>query len=206
MLCKKTFKSLVSIGILLLASLFIASPFASAKSNTSEPLVSVVGHLALPGPPAVKMFMQEHKGQQYLLIEQASETGFTVVNVTKPDKAAIVKQLPLPNHGANGQLQLTKAGLLLNTVSESTSKAATESSAAPMQTLNLLDVSDPANPKIIQTFTGVTTMMVDEGHELVYIVNTEGLWILRCKQEQAESNVFGCPADGSLSTEPNCSY
>jgi hypothetical protein len=196
----------VGIALVLLTSFFLATmPSAVAKSRKSkpaEPIVAVVGHVALSGPPAVHMFVQEHGRQQYLLIEQASKEGFTIVDVTKPSQAVIVKQVAWPNQASNGKLQPVKAGLVLSSASENNSGAAAGSSST--ESLNLLDLRDPANPKTIQGFTGVTTVLLDENRSLLYVTNAEGLWILKYKQEEPASNPYGCPADG-ISTDPNCS-
>lgn len=194
----------VGIALVLLTSFSATVPSAVAKprkSKPAEPIVAVVGHLALTGPPAVQMFVQEHGRQQYLLIEQASKEGFTIVDVTKPSQAVIVKQVAWPNQASNGKLQMVKAGLVLSTASENNPGAAAGSST---ESLNLLDLRDPANPKTIQGFTGVTTVLLDENRSLMYITNAEGLWILKYKQEEPASNPYGCPADG-ISTDPNCS-
>jgi hypothetical protein len=197
-------RQFVGIALVLLTSFLATAPSAFAKSHKSkpaEPLVAVIGHLALTGPPAVQMFVEEHGRQQYLLIEQASKEGFTIVDVTKPSQAVIVKQVAWPNQASNGKLQLVKAGLVLSTASENNSGTAAGNST---QSLNLLDLRDPANPKTIQGFTGVTTVLLDENRSLMYITNGEGLWILKYKQEEPASNPYGCPADG-ISTDPNCS-
>jgi hypothetical protein len=197
-------RQFVGIALVLLTSFLATAPSAFAKSRKSkpaEPIVAVVGHVALTGPPAVQMFVQEHGRQQYLLIEQASKEGFTIIDVTKPSQAVIVKQVAWPNQASNGKLQLVKAGLVLSTASENNSGTAAGSST---ESLNLLDLRDPANPKTIQGFTGVTTVLLDESRSLMYITNAEGLWILQYKQEDPASNPYGCPADG-ISTDPNCS-
>jgi hypothetical protein len=193
---------LLACALVLLTPLSLAAPWAFAASKSVEPLIAVVGHLALPGPPAVQMFAQEHGRQQYLLIAQASKEGMTVVNVTNPGNAAIVKQVAWPTRTSNTTVQLMNAGLLLSTASENSGPGQENPST---QTLNLLDVRDPANPQIIQSFTGVSATLLDESRELMYVANGEGLWILKYKHEQAAANPFGCPSEGT-STDPNCSY
>ena len=50
------------------------------------------------------------------------------------------------------------------------------------RTVNILDFSDPTNPRAILSFSGVTNTLNDEAHNLVYITNSEGLWIVRNNQ------------------------
>jgi hypothetical protein len=47
------------------------------------------------------------------------------------------------------------------------------------QFVRLLDLSDPVNPRTLQTFDTVSSTLLDDGQNLVYITNSEGLWILR---------------------------
>jgi len=50
--------------------------------------------------------------------------------------------------------------------------------------VRVLDLSDPANPRALQSFSAVISVLEDDGRNLIYITNNEGLWILRHKQEQ----------------------
>jgi len=47
------------------------------------------------------------------------------------------------------------------------------------QFVRLLDLNDPANPRTLQTFDTVSSILMDDGQNLIYITNSEGLWILR---------------------------
>jgi hypothetical protein len=200
---RKSVQHFLTFTLVVLIALAMTAPSAIAKSRHSkpaEPLVAVVAQVALPGTPATKMLVQQHGNQQYLLIEQASKEGFTVVDVTMPSQAKIVKQVAWPNQASKGKLQLIKAGLLLSATPEKNENGG----SLPTESLNLLDLRDPANPQMIQGFKGVTAVLLDENRSLLYITNPEGLWILKYKQEEPPANPFGCPAD-NISTDPNCS-
>jgi len=56
---------------------------------------------------------------------------------------------------------------------------AVSSSKHPTETVRVLDLSDPRNPKTLQEFSGVTSILPDGNHGLIYLTNNEGLWILR---------------------------
>lgn len=192
----------VMVAFVVLAALSATTPRAMAKSRhqkAPQPAVAVVGHLALPGP-AVQIFAQEHGRRHYVLIEQASKEGFIIVDVTKPSQPTIVKQVAWPNGASNGHLQPVKTGVFVSTAAENN----TATAGNPAETLNLLDLSDPANPRMIQGFTGVTATLSDESRNLMYIANAAGLWIVEYKQEQPVTRGDGCPADG-VSTDPVCS-
>jgi hypothetical protein len=48
--------------------------------------------------------------------------------------------------------------------------------------VRVLDMSDPANPRTLQTFDGVTSVLADDSRSLIYIANGDGLWVLRHRQ------------------------
>jgi hypothetical protein len=53
------------------------------------------------------------------------------------------------------------------------------SSTHPTETVRVLDLSDPRNPKTLETFNKVTSLLPDGSRGLIYLTNYEGLWILR---------------------------
>ena len=63
----------------------------------------------------------------------------------------------------------------------------------------MLDLSDPHNPKTLQEFEGVTSVLPDGGHGLIYLTNNEGLWVLRYSQRSHCSS----PRKRSVHATPN---
>ncbi len=55
----------------------------------------------------------------------------------------------------------------------------------PTETVRVLDLSDPRNPKTLETFNKVTSLLPDGGHGLIYLTNNDGLWILRYNRPSA---------------------
>jgi hypothetical protein len=51
--------------------------------------------------------------------------------------------------------------------------------------VRLLDLSDPSNPRTLQTFDGVTSILSDDRRDLIYITNSDGLWILHHRRDLA---------------------
>ena len=66
----------------------------------------------------------------------------------------------------------------------------------------MLDLSDPANPKTLQTFDGVTSILADDGRRLIYITNGDGLWILNHKQERPP--LRPCGSEDAFSAISDC--
>ncbi len=167
----------------MLVTLFAAmAPSTVAKPRPAELPATVIAHLLLPGAPASQMFVLEHGGKQYLYIEQASKEGLRIVDVTKPNQPNVIKRVAWPNEASAGKLQMIRAGLALAEAPDGDS--GTVGGGFPTESVRVLDLSDPVNPQTLQSFSGVTSALTDDGRNLIYITNSEGLWILRHKQEQ----------------------
>jgi hypothetical protein len=52
---------------------------------------------------------------------------------------------------------------------------------APHQskTVRLFDLSDPAKPRVALQFEHVSAYVLDASRSLIYLINDEGLWIVR---------------------------
>jgi hypothetical protein len=168
----------------ILAIFMSISPGASAKHRGVKPALepaTVIAHLPLTGASVSQLMLQRHGNKQYLYVEQASKEGFAIVDVTKPDQPNVIRSESWPNEASTGRLQMVGGRLGLAEASES---AAAET-VSRTETLKVLDLSDPAYPRTILTFSGVTSTLADDARSLVYITNGEGLWILKHQSEQA---------------------
>jgi hypothetical protein len=204
--------------VVLLVFLLVCAvtPAMMAKDKPTEQ-VSVIAHLSLPGTPVSKMFLQEESGRQYLYVQQPSKDGFTVVDVTKPNKPNIVKRAAFPNAATNGSLQMVGSGIAIaetpdkdtqasdtsaqKAPASSTGKAQATAKARVPETIRVLDVSDPQNPKTLRTFEKVSSILSDGGRHLIYITNDEGLWILRHHEEKP---THLCDSEEVFSPIANC--
>jgi hypothetical protein len=194
-----TARSYVVIQLTLIALVLATAPSALAKHRNEKPddkPVAVLAHLALPGAPAGQMILQEHNGRQYLYVVRNSRKGFTVVDVTKPEEPNVVKRVAWPNGASAGRLQLVGGTVAL---AEGSSENA---EPIPTETVEVLDLSDPTNPRTIQTFTDVTSLVPDEGRNLVYLSNKDGLWILRHQPDQPV--IRPCISDDATAIMPSC--
>jgi hypothetical protein len=191
-----------SVVLALLACSVAISPSANAKHGAVKPAVqpaAVIAHLALPGASVSQLVLQEYGGKQYLYVAQASKQGFAIVDVTKPSQPNVIKREAWPNKASTGKLQVVGGQLAL---AEAADTATVESRT---ETLTVLDLSDPANPRTILTFTGVTSTLADEARNLVYITNSDGLWILKHQPEQAvPSEARGCLTEDAFDDLASC--
>jgi hypothetical protein len=124
------------------------------------------------------MLLQKENGKQYLYVQQAAKQGFMVVDVSKPDKPSLLKRTAESNQSTSGNLEMVSPAVAIAEAPEKTPTTLTSSSHAT-ETVRVLDLSDPRNPKTLETFNKVTSLLPDGGHGLIYLTNNEGLWILR---------------------------
>jgi len=124
------------------------------------------------------MLLQRENTKQYLYVQQAGKQGFMVVDVSKPEKPSLLKRSAESNQSTTGNLEMVSPEVA---IAEAPEKRPTtlSSSNHPTETVRVLDLTDPRNPKTLETFNKVTAILPDGGHSLVYLTNNDGLWILR---------------------------
>jgi hypothetical protein len=196
----------------MLAFLSILATFCMAKDKPAQSgtqRVSVIAHLPIEGAPVTQLSVQEDGGKQYLYVRQASQSAYTIVDVSHANKPKIVKR-DTSQTGGGQRLQMIGGGIALSETPDSAGTGGVRHELAPAkapaanspQSLRVLDMSDPANPKTLQTFEGVTSVLADDSRDLIYIANSEGVWILRhvqgrpprprCDSESVFSPIADC--------------
>jgi hypothetical protein len=151
-------------------AVLVSSVFAKKPEKPTQ-AASVIAHLPLQGAVANQMYLQASGDKRYLYIDQGSNQGYTVVDITKAAQPNIVK------HVDSGKVQVVGSDLVL---AESPDQGKTVArSHTPTESVTFLDTSDPANPKAIQSFQGVTGVLQDSVRGLVFLTNSDGLWILQ---------------------------
>jgi hypothetical protein len=190
----------------LFAFIVVTTPGADAKHPAPTPAerpVTIVAHVPLADSPTNQMNLQENAGKQYLYIGANSNQGVTIVDVTNPGQPNVTRRLAWPNQASSGRLQLVSGGLGLAEGPDSGSMPADPMPST--RTVKVLDLSDPANPRAILSFSGVTSTLNDEAHNLVYITNSEGLWILRNNQALAAlATSHACTSDDAYNDVASC--
>ena len=79
--------------------------------------------------------------------------------------------------------------------------------AAPRtESIRVLDLSDPKNPRTLQTFDGVTNVLAEDARNLIYITNSEGLWILQHNpnRESRKRSLPPCDSESVFSPIVDC--
>jgi hypothetical protein len=177
--CSRTVLRMLALS-LLFAWLSLAGASASEQptpKSTDVPAV-VIAHVSLPQATGSQMLLQRERGKQYLYVQQATKQGFMVVDVSKPDRPTLLKRAAESNQATSGNLEIVSPDVAIAEAPEKTPTTLTNSNH-PTETVRVLDLSDPRNPKTLETFNKVTSILPDGNHGLVYLTNDEGLWILR---------------------------
>jgi hypothetical protein len=163
-----------------LLCLLIAASTASEKPEpkpTDLP-ATVIAHLPLPQAAGNQMLLQKQNSKQYLYVQQAGKQGFMVVDVTAPERPNLLKRTAESNQSTSGNLQIVSPEVAIAEAPEKTPTTVT-SNAHATETVRVLDLTDPRNPKTLETFNQVTSILPDGGHGLIFVTNNEGLWVLR---------------------------
>jgi hypothetical protein len=156
----------------------ISAPRMSANTKPTEVPAKVIAHLPLKDAPGNEMLLQNKGDKQYLYVQKASKQGFTVIDVTKPVLPSLVNRGTSSSDATAGKLEIVGPDVGLAEVPDKNSKGVIRNSESPTETVKILDLSDPAHPKVLQTFTGVTSILQDPSRGLIYLTNNDGLWIL----------------------------
>jgi hypothetical protein len=149
----------------------------SASKPTDVP-ATVIAHLSLPQATGPQMLLQRDNGRHYLYIQQATKQGFMVVDVSKPDRPNLLMRTAEASRSTAGNMEMVSSDVAIAEAPEKTPTTLTNSNH-PTETVRVLDLSDPRNPKTLETFNKVTSILPDGSHGLIYLTNDEGLWVLK---------------------------
>jgi hypothetical protein len=183
-----------AVAVLLLVSPLLSPSYTRAVAQNDDKAapkdkILVLAHLQVPGSAVRQILTQNEKGKQYLLLQQ--NTHFTVVDVTDAKNPQIVDRT-----AGQGKLTEVGAGLAISVQSDKSSQ-----DNPSTQTVRLVDLSDPKNPRTVKTLYGVTSLYSDDGRQLIYATNNEGLWIIKhyetfrlpmCTSDSYDNTVAQC--------------
>src|SRR5271167_2737997 len=179
---KTSFGRLLRVYAPVLSLLLFSALSALASENPGQKPTdvpaTVIAHLPLPQATGGQMLLQKENAKQYLYVQQAGKQGFMIVDVSKPEKPSLLKRTADSNQATSGNLEMVSPNVAIAEAPEKTPTTLT-SSSHPTETVRVLDLSDPRNPKTLETFNKVSSILPDGGHGLIYLTNDEGLWILR---------------------------
>ena len=163
------------LGLLLIPGSILAHALRSDKHAIPSDSIDVIGHLNLTNASVTRLATSEHWRRELLELQDPTHRTLTLVDVTDAAHPAVVKQLHLPRGAANSNLadMVGNVGLLTGT--------SAPFATSQVHSVSVVSFTDPNHPATVRKFNGVTAFRMDEGRGLIYLVNQEGLWILREK-------------------------
>lgn len=188
---KITLTIVAGAAAMLISPIFLPNHTGAAAQDKSATIekTTVMAHLVVPGSPVRQIFLQQENGKQYLYLQQ--NVHFTVVDVTDPKNPKIAERI-----ASGARLEEVGAGLAIAIKSDQPA-----SGNVSTQTVRLLDLSDPKNPRTVKSFDGVTSIFSEDGRKLIYLTNSDGLWIVKhsethplpvCDSESWEKAIAQC--------------
>ncbi len=191
------------ISLLLLALLStqcLAKDKDKKQAATGGEEIRVLANLPLKDMQVNQMFLQQWGSKVYLYLHRAAEDAYAVVDVTNPEKPSLLNANAIKGTTAEGTVGGSPLAITATQEGKVESAAAKE---LPAQTINFIDTSNPKDLKPVKTFKGVTSIYSDDARKLVYLVNAEGLWIVKhrkplpiCTGDPAQPNCPALPGGG----------
>jgi hypothetical protein len=161
---------------LVLLTAVVASAKPAKVPTPPEPAIAVVAHVGLDGATGSQMFVREGPKNEILLyVVQDAGRGVSVVDVTIPARAALVRRIDVDAPGLGGQV----VTIGTNTVAVESDGVPAPQLAPASRTIRLFDLSNPATPRVALQYEHVSGYILDASRNLIYLVNNEGLWIIR---------------------------
>jgi len=162
-----------TLALLLLPAMTFPGPVRKERKAIPGDNIEVIGHLALPNVSAASLRTSEHQRRRFLQIQDTKRRTLMLVDVTEPAHPTIAKQLHLPAELADCTLAVLVGDVAL--VTDTQSPELRISSAA------VVDFVDPDHPATVRKFNNVSAFRTDEERGLIYLMDKDGLWILREK-------------------------
>ncbi len=189
-------------AVFVLVALFLTTRAGASAGDAFEPYSQgkLIAHLSMPGGAARQMFLRRQGKTQYLYVQRSSHPGYTVIDVTKPAHPRVVNRAPLETLTVVGSgLVVTEAPPKPATALGTTQEA--RGSDAVSESIQLVEVSDPAEAGTVQTFSGVASVLADDARGLIYVANRMGIWIVSSQKSLQRHH---CGSSDAISNMPNC--
>lgn len=171
-------KRSLSAALMLILSAGMFAPWAQAKAkkkkdHPKEPGIYVISHLELAHAAISNIEASDDPGRYIIELTSADGKTVTLVDVNNPEKPRLVREVPLPSGLQHSSTQIRAGDAALIAAEED------PLAEAVPQLIRLVSLSGPAQVKTIQEFPGITAIWTDQTRELVYMVDSSGLWILQ---------------------------
>ena len=181
---RRVLRSVVRAAVVFLAVGIASAPLILARSKPKKSVdqkLGVVAHVQLDDGTATRMLVGQKNEKRYLYVGFSSSSDVCIFEVTTPAAPRKLERLAEIDGSQTADFQLVGETLAMTSRSGEATKG---SSDVARHSVTILNMTDPANPKPVQTFSGVTSVVADDVHGLIYLSNGEGLWVVQVKQAQ----------------------
>ena len=166
------------IGVVGVAGLLAVGLQAKGKKPKSPPKdpqdeIAVASVIELKNHPVRRFIATPHYSRSYLYAEHA-DGSLTLIDVTDTAHPSVLAEVPTAG-GGPAKAIVAVAG----TAALVTDEGCSTQSALPVQTIRIVDFSDPRRPATKREFQGVTAITRDERRGLIFLANQQGIWILQ---------------------------
>jgi hypothetical protein len=159
------------------------------KSKASRTTSQVVAYISFSGMSTVDVAMQQAIGdKRYLYVQHSKDEGISVIDVSEPAKAKVIRVIPWPDPAVSSRMNVT-GNLALITGNEGLPVHA----ATSKDDLVLWDLSNPVAPQVVRKFSGVVRFLLDN-RNFIYVLNSEGLWVISMpdrEPEEVDTSLYG---------------
>jgi hypothetical protein len=176
--------------------LSVLASSALAQTSSGQELAKVIGHLRLENIRVNQMFLEKRGEKYFLFLHRPVSDAFALVDVTNPSKPVLVNADEMKGY-ASVEPPEGNSVVAISAVPEGIEHPA----PIPTDTVQLLNLANPKDVKVLKTFKGVSAFTSDDGRKLVYLVNSEGLWIV---SHHMTHPLPVCNSASALTPMPNC--
>jgi hypothetical protein len=182
------------LGLVALLTTVLLLPLGDAsakdrKAKQSANEAHIVAQISFSGLSAVDMAMRKANDKYYLYVQHSKDEGVSIIDISKPAQAKTLGVISWPDPAESSRMVVT-GGLAIISEGEALPLSGGHSS----DRLVLWDLSNPADPRVVQKFTGVIRWLQDD-RNFIYVLNGEGLWVVS-EPTEIQSEETGSPAYG----------
>lgn len=164
------------VSLILFVSTLAVNAWSKDKHSTPTPPahdeIQVVAHIPAIGDAVSGFLTTQHYRRNYLYAEHASGKTVTLIDITNLERPSVLAEMSDPAGRPDALVAVTGNAALVTTADQ---RALIPASA---QTFRILSFADPAHPTIQQEFKGVTATARDDKRGLIFLANSDGIWIL----------------------------
>ena len=160
-----------TLALLLLPAMIFAGAVHKDRKAIPGDNIDVIGHLALPNASVTNLKTSEHQSRQFLQLQDTKHRTLMLVDVTDALVPLSSNNSIFPEELADCTLAVLVGDIALVTD--------TQSAEVHINSASVVNFADPDHPSTVRKFNNVSALRTDEGRGLIYLVDKDGLWILR---------------------------